>query len=32
LTEKNRIEILRKCIAPMVSEFYPEFAKRIWGV
>ena len=32
LPEKNRIEILRKCIAPMVSEFYPEFAKRIWGV
>ena len=29
---KTRIETLRKYIAPMVSEFYPEFANRIWGV
>ena len=32
LPDKTRIETLRKCIAPMVSEFYPEFANRIWGV
>ena len=32
LPNKTRIETLRKCIAPMVSEFYPEFANRIWGV
>ena len=31
LPDKTRIETLRKCIAPMVSEFYPEFANRIWG-
>lgn len=30
--DKTRIETLRKYIAPMVSEFYPEFANRIWGV
>ena len=27
---KERLDILRKVIAPMVSEFYPNFAKRIW--
>ena len=32
LPDNTRIETLRKCIAPMVSEFYPEFANRIWGV
>lgn len=32
LPDKTRIDTLRKCIAPMVSEFYPEFANRIWGV
>ena len=32
LPDKTRIETLRKCIAPMVSEFYPEFANRLWGV
>ena len=30
--DTERIHILRKNIAPMVSEFYPEFAKRIWDV
>ena len=30
--EKNRIDILRSKISYMVSEFYPEFAARIWGV
>ena len=28
----SRIKILRNKIAPMVSEFYPEFADRIWGI
>ena len=28
----SRLEILRNKIAPMVSEFYPEFANRIWSV
>ena len=28
----NRLEILRDIIAPMVAEFYPEFAKKIWNV
>ena len=28
----NRINILRNKIAPMVSEFYPEFANRVWGI
>ncbi len=27
---RERLDILRKVIAPMVSEFYPNFAKRIW--
>ena len=27
-----RLKILRNKIAPMVSEFYPEFANRIWGI
>ena len=27
-----RLKILRDKIAPMVSEFYPEFANRIWSV
>ena len=26
------LNILRDKIAPMVSEFYPEFANRIWGI
>ena len=30
--DNERIHILRNNIAPMVSEFYPEFAKRIWDV
>ena len=29
---KNRINIIRNKIAPMVSEFYPEFANRVWGI
>ena len=29
---KTRIDILRNKISYMVSEFYPEFANRIWGV
>ena len=28
----SRLKILRNKIAPMVSEFYPEFAHRIWGI
>ena len=28
----SRLKILRSKIAPMVSEFYPEFANRIWSV
>ena len=28
----SRLKILRNKIAPMVSEFYPEFADRIWGI
>jgi len=27
-----RLDILRNKIAPMVSEFYPEFANRVWSV
>ena len=27
-----RLKILRNKIAPMVSEFYPEFTNRIWGI
>ena len=27
-----RLQILRDKIAPMVSEFYPEFTNRIWGI
>ena len=30
IPSKSRLEILRKIIAPMVSEFYPHFAKKIW--
>ena len=29
---KTRIDILRNKISYMVSEFYPEFADRVWGV
>ena len=29
--DMSRLKILRNKIAPMVSEFYPEFADRIWG-
>ena len=29
---KDRIHILRNKISYMVSEFYPEFADRVWGV
>ncbi len=28
----SRLKVLRNKIAPMVSEFYPEFANRIWGI
>ena len=28
----SRLKILRNKIAPMVSEFYPEFTNRIWGI
>ena len=28
---KSRLKTLRKIIAPMVSEFYPHFAKKIWS-
>ena len=31
LPSKSRLKILRKIIAPMVSEFYPHFAKKIWA-
>ena len=30
--DTSRLKILREKIAPMVSEFYPEFANRIWSV
>ena len=30
--DTTRLKILRDKIAPMVSEFYPEFTNRIWGV
>ena len=30
--DNKRIDILRNQIAPMVAEFYPEFAKRIWHI
>ena len=30
LPSKSRLNILRKKIAPMVLEFYPHFAKKIW--
>ena len=30
--DTSRLKILRNKIAPMVSEFYPEFANRIWSV
>ena len=29
---KTRIDILRNKISYMVSEFYPEFADKVWGV
>jgi len=31
LPSKSRLKTLRKIIAPMVSEFYPHFAKKIWS-
>ena len=30
--DTSRLKILRDKIAPMVSEFYPEFTDRIWGI
>ena len=30
--DNKRIDILRNQIAPMVADFYPEFAKRIWHI
>lgn len=30
--DTSRLKILREKIAPMVSEFYPEFTNRIWGI
>ena len=30
--DTTRLKILRNKIAPMVSEFYPEFTNRIWGI
>ena len=30
LPSKSRLEVLRKTIVPMVSEFYPNFTKKIW--
>ena len=30
--DTSRLKILRNKIAPMVSEFYPEFTNRIWGI
>ena len=32
IPNKTRIDILRNKISYMVSEFYPEFADRIWGI
>ena len=32
IPNKTRIDILRNKISYMVSEFYPEFADRVWGV
>ena len=32
IPNKTRIDILRNKVSHMVSEFYPEFADRIWGV
>ena len=32
IPNKTRIDILRNKISYMVSEFYPEFANKIWGV
>ena len=32
IPNKTRIDILRNKISYMVSEFYPEFADKIWGV
>ena len=32
IPNKTRIDILRNKISFMVSEFYPEFAEKIWGV
>ena len=31
LPSKRRLDVLRKTIAPMVSEFYPNFSKKIWS-
>ena len=30
--DTTRLKTLRDKIAPMVSEFYPEFTNRIWGI
>ena len=30
--DNKRLDIMRNNVAPMVSEFYPEFANKIWGV
>ena len=30
--DRTRLKILRDKIAPMVSEFYPEFTNRVWGI
>ena len=30
--DTSRLKILRNKIAPMVSEFYPEFTNRIWDI
>ena len=30
--DTSRLKILRDKIAPMVSEFYPKFTDRIWGI
>jgi ABC-type uncharacterized transport system ATPase subunit len=32
IPDQTRVDILRNKISYMVSEFYPEFADRIWGI
>ena len=32
IPNNNRIDILRNKVSYMVSEFYPEFTERVWGV